>query len=228
MSRAPASVRGGDGGDFQTGLSRTVFMNEPLREKRIYNTEDMATVLVEERILPTTLIDYLTQNALSEQHEYLPKDLLLSSSNATHFLATMLNNPSRYPPDDPKKLASARKKFSPYGLGSFRVLFPLCCDLHFVAVDVIFNRESARVFDRVHIYDSFGPKKGPVRKESSPGKFLKDLQTFLVRFCFHNDDEEEEQRTMKTRKARISPSRQLLRSDPDFILKKSSYRPCPT
>ena len=218
-----AGCSSGGGGRRQRRQPRlTPFAHDPVRHgARLPFTEAHAAPLPTNDHLETGLLDFLLQTSFmfpQQKGFVMPPDLLIASSNSFEFLKLM-TDPRMFPLISPKTQA-ARELYKGYATGPFRLIVVNCMGSvrHYNTLDIAFDATSDDIFQHVRVYDSL---RHPIRKttrgnnnkknldqvaiSSTAGEYLRLLQTFLVRFCFFNNDN-------VLRK---------LKSDPTYILKNA-------
>jgi len=154
----------------------------------------------------------------------MPPDLLIGSSDSFEFLKLM-TDARMFPLLSPKTKA-IKELYKGYATGPFRLVVVNCMGSvrHYNTIDVAFDATSDDIFQHVRVYDSLRPLRKTTRannnnnnnadqvaKSSSAGEFLRLLQTFLVRFCFFDNDD-----VVKK-----------LKSDPTYILKNAVNKDSP-
>ncbi len=170
----------------------------------------------------------------------MPTDLLFGSSNLMEIIA-LFTDTTKYPPSSPEIMQPLQENHMAYGTAPYRLLVPICMGdvSHFFAVDIKFDINSDEVFRDVTVYDSLLPPAASrnatsnddssrrttrasataeahlrkVLKSSPAARFLRSLQTFLLRYCF-------------VHKQGSTPYN-VLESNPDYIIERATYENCP-
>lgn len=167
----------------------------------------------------------------------MPTDLLFGSSNLMEIIA-LFTDTTKYPPSSPAIMEPLQQNHMAYGTAPYRLLVPICMGdvSHFFAVDIKFDINSVEVFSHVTVYDSLlapasqnatkddsrrttrasataEAHSRKVLKSSPAARFLRSLQTFLLRYCFVNKQG--------------SRPYNVLESNPDYIIERATYGNCP-
>jgi hypothetical protein len=157
------------------------------------------------------MTDYFLKRCLPDT---LPKNVLVTSSNADHIMDRYLGKLSSSDKSAMKSVHNVRNKYAHYGWMEYQVISSLCVAGHFFVVSLTFDINRDQVFKDVQVYDSLyittESRVSVVQPGSRCAKFLIKLQKFLSAFVFNE-----------------SPNNQLLMKDQDLILRNASYAPCP-
>lgn len=184
-----------------------IFLLDPSRTKHV-SPEHVHVCALEdaEAWVSTALVDFLVQKATM----FVPDDTtLLATSSTLNIMELYLGMETKE--SHKGAFANLRERYKKFSSQQYRLLCITCDGSHYFTVSVVFDANFDGVFKSVEIYDSFITHRTKrIHSTSSAGKFLLQLQRFLLTFCFYE-----------------SPYKSVLQNNQFHILRNGKFKSCP-